>query len=233
MHILLVEDNPAAARLLHQAASEAGYIVETANNGDDALERASTVPFDLILLDVMLPGRDGLSVCRALRAASITTPVLMLTARDTLEDKIAGLDSGADDYLVKPFLLAELLARMRALLRRSNREGNGNGVVPTLLSVADLTLNTATRQAERGGKITPLSTTEYRLLEYLMRHAGTVQTRSALLEAVWQYDFGGQDNVLDVYISYLRGKVDRGYATSLIHTMRGVGYKISAPVSGG
>lgn len=224
MHILIVEDDPAASRLLRQAVTEAGYTADTAASGDSALEKVRTTVYDLILLDVMLPGgRDGFTVCRELRAIPLNVPILMLTARDTLEDKVAGLDSGADDYLVKPFRIAELLARMRALLRRSVGPLQPT---PANLTVGDLTLDTMNRQAERGGRDIPLSSTEFRLLEHLMRNTGKTITRSALLDHVWQYDFGGNDNVLDVYISYLRGKVDKGRAVALIHTVRGVGYRI-------
>ena len=221
LNVLIVEDDAAAARLLRQATTEAGYSAEVVADGVEGLRRARETAFDVLLLDVMLPGMDGLTVCRQLRAAGVATPVLMLTARDTTEDKVAGLDAGADDYLVKPFRIAELLARMRALLRRA-------AVAPlgAVLAVGDLSLNTGTREAARGGKGFLLSATEFRLLEHLMRHPGQVLTRSALLDHVWQYDFGGNDNVLDVYISYLRGKIDKGQSSSLIHTVRGVGYKI-------
>ncbi len=221
MHVLIVEDDPAAARLLRQAVTEAGYTPTVAGTGDAALIAARATAFDLILLDVMLPGgRDGFSICRALRALPVSTPILMLTARDALDDKVAGLDAGADDYLVKPFRIAELLARMRALLRRSNVFQNH----PAHITVADITLDTTVRQAVRGGKTIALSATEYRLLETLMRYHGQVVTRAALLDAVWQYDFNGNANVLDVYVSYLRSKIDRGKKEPLIHTARGVGY---------
>ena len=174
--------------------------------------------FDLILLDVMLPGRNGIEVCRALREARVKSQILIITARDTLEDKIAGLDAGADDYVCKPFHVAEILARMRALLRRDDPG------TPTL-QVGDLTLDPDTRFARRGEQDIKLSATEYSLLEYLMRHAGKTMPRSVILDHVWQYDFAGQDNVLDVYIGYLRAKIDRG-REPLIHTSRGVGYRL-------
>jgi DNA-binding response OmpR family regulator len=221
MHVLIVEDDEGAARLTRQATTEAGYTATVAPDGEEALRLLEDASFDIILLDVMLPYRDGFSVCRSLRAKGIQTPVLILTARDALEDITTGLDSGADDYIVKPFRVAELLARMRALLRR------GGAVTPTVLRVGDLTLDPATREATREGQRIDLSVTEYRLLEYLMRNAGRVLTRSMLLEHVWEYDFGGNDNVLDVYISYLRRKIDRGRATPLLHTVRGVGYKVA------
>jgi DNA-binding response OmpR family regulator len=168
----------------------------------------------------LIPQINGFEVARRLRAANMTTPILIITARDALEDKVQGLDSGADDYIVKPFQIAELMARVRALLRREASS-------PAVLSVADLTLDTATRQATRAGKTIYLSATEYSLLELLMRNAGRVLTRSMILEHVWQYDFDGNDNVLDVYISYLRNKIDKRSASPLIHTVRGVGYTMA------
>jgi len=221
MKILIVEDDPSVARFLKQAMSEAGYSIQLASDGLEAFTAARITSFDLILLDVMIPGLDGFEVCRQLRAAKVRTPILIITARDALEDKIEGLDSGADDYVVKPFQIAELLARARALLRRGTSG-------PAVLHVGDLSLDPATRQAARCGKTIYLSATEYSLLEYLMRNAGRVLTRSMILEHVWQYDFEGNDNVLDVYISYLRGKIDKGRTPALIRTVRGVGYRMDA-----
>lgn len=221
MNVLIIEDNPAVARLLKQATREAGYTPQMADNGLQALSCALSQQFDLILLDVMLPGLDGFEVCRRLRAAQVSSLILVITARDSTEDKIAGLDAGADDYIVKPFQVAELLARMRALLRR------GQSSSP-VLRVADLTLDPVTRKATRDGKSTALSATEYSLLEYMMRHADRVLTRSEILDHVWQYDFGGTDNVLDVYIGYLRQKLDKGHSQRLIHTVRGVGFRVGA-----
>jgi DNA-binding response OmpR family regulator len=221
MNVLIVEDEPSVARFLKQAASESGYAAQVVTDGRDALAIAKHSDFDLVLLDVMLPGMNGFEVCRRLRADEVRTPILIITARDGLEDKVEGLDSGADDYIVKPFHVAELLARMRALLRRGETS-------PAVLSVADLTLDPARREARRGKKVIHLSATEYSLLEYLMRNAGRVLTRSMILEHVWQYDFEGNDNVLDVYVSYLRRKVDKGHPTPLIHTVRGAGYRMSA-----
>ena len=219
MQVLIAEDDAAAARLLNQAVREAGYQAQIASDGESAWWLASSVEFDLLLLDVMLPGRDGLTLSRQLRAAKVTTPILLLTARDTLEDIVAGLDAGADDYLIKPFRLAELLARMRALLRR--------GVSgPSVLSVGSLTLDPATRSVTRDGESLTLSATEYRLLEYFMRNAGRVLTRTQLLEHVWGYDFEGTEGVLDVYLSYLRTKIDRGRDKTLLHTLRGQGYSL-------
>lgn len=222
MKVLIVEDDESVARFLKQATAEAGYTVEARSDGVDAVHTAKSFPFDMILLDVMLPGIDGFEVCRRLRAANIMAPILIITARDTLEDKLAGLDGGADDYIAKPFQVAELLARMRALLRRG-------ATTPTVLRVADLTLDPATRQAQRAGQMIALSGTEYTLLEYLMRNTGRVLTRCMILDHVWEYDFEGNDNVLDVYISYLRRKIDKGHAQPLIHTIRGVGFRMAGP----
>lgn len=203
MQVLIVEDDESVARFLKQAVTEAGYAAQVAGDGLLALEIATTSAFDLILLDIMIPGMDGFEVCENLRARDMGTPILLITAKDALEDKIKGLDCGADDYIVKPFQLGELLARMRALLRRGASS-------PAVLRLSDLTLDPATRKAARAGKSILLSATEYALLEYLMRNAGRVMTRYQILEHVWQYDFDGNDNVLDVYISYLRGKIDKG-----------------------
>lgn len=220
MNVLIVEDDESVARFLNQAVTEAGYSAQVVSDGISAVETAMSQEFDLILLDVMLPRMDGFEVCRRLRGASIATPILLITARDAVDDKIKGLDSGADDYLVKPFQIGELLARMRALQRR--------GVAtPTVLRVGDLTLDPITRKATRGAKTILLSSTEYALLEYLMRNTGRVMTRAQILEHVWQYDFDGNDNVLDVYISYLRSKIDKG-RSPLIHTARGIGFRVEA-----
>ncbi|PQV62440.1 DNA-binding response regulator, OmpR family, contains REC and winged-helix (wHTH) domain [Abditibacterium utsteinense] len=218
MNVLIVEDEAGVSRFLRQACEEAGYAPHIESDGARALSLAQTQNFDLILLDVMLPTLNGFEVCRALRDAGIKSLILMITARDTLEDKIEGLDAGADDYVCKPFRVAEILARMRALLRR--RESSS-----PLLHVGDLTLDPATRKAQRGPKEIPLSATEYSLLEYLMRNAGKTLQRSLILDHVWQYDFAGNDNVLDVYIGYLRTKIDKGQLP-LIHTSRGVGYRL-------
>lgn len=221
MKILIVEDDPGLAKALAKATSEAGYRVQVAGDGLFALGLMKGESFDLILLDGLLPGKDGLEVCRGAREAGITAPILFLTARDTTRDKVEGLDAGADDYIVKPFQVAELLARMRALLRRGSS-------MPAILQVGDLTLDPARREAQRAGKTVRLSATEYTLLEYLMRNAGRVLTRSTILDHVWQYDFAGTDNVLDVYIGYLRNKVDKGSHDPLIHTVRGVGFQLES-----
>ena len=219
MKVLIVEDEPGVARFLLQACQEADYEARVETDGERALQLAKETVYDLILLDVMLPSLDGFEVCRRLRSANVASLVLMITARDTLEDKIAGLDAGADDYVCKPFRVAEILARMRALLRRKEAGA-------PKLQVGDLTLDPATRLAARGGHDIRLSATEYSLLEFLMRNAGKTMPRSVILDHVWQYDFAGHDNVLDVYIGYLRAKIDKGHAP-LIHTARGVGYRLS------
>lgn len=219
MNVLIVEDDVSVARFMEQAAREAGYATQVESDGLRALQKAKLFPFDIILLDVMLPGLNGMDVCRQLREAGVNSPILIITARDTTNDKVEGLDAGADDYIAKPFKVAELLARMRALLRRGASS-------PTLLKVADLTLDPATRRATRGEKNIDLSATEYSLLEYMMRHYNRVLTRSMILDHVWNYDFGGNDNVLDVYIMYLRKKVDKGRTVRLIHTARGVGFRL-------
>lgn len=219
--ILIAEDDDGIARFLDQALQESGYQTHLVTDGLAALEAAQTRQYDAVVLDVMLPGMSGLDVCRRMREQGLQMPVLMVTARDTLEDKVAGLDSGADDYLVKPFQMAELLARVRAVLRRSPGER-------PRLQVEDLTLDAATRQATRGGQTVSLSATEFSLLEYLMTHANEVVPRDVLLDHVWGYDFGGNSNVLEVYINYLRNKLDRGRPTPLIHTVRRVGYRLGA-----
>ncbi|MGC8668114.1 MAG: response regulator transcription factor [Chthonomonadales bacterium] len=221
MKVLIVEDDGSIARFLAQALTEAGYDADIAEDGLEACSRAATGAFDLILLDVMLPKMDGFEVCRHLRAQGLATPVLIITARDTLDDKVKGLDSGADDYIVKPFQLPELFARVRALLRRG-------AFSPTPLQEADLVLDPAAHVVVRAGKPIHLSATEFTLLEYLLRNKGRLLTRQTILQHVWEYDFGGRDNVLDVYISYLRGKIDRGFHPRLIHTVRGIGFILSA-----
>ncbi|MCC6485197.1 MAG: response regulator transcription factor [Armatimonadetes bacterium] len=217
--VLVVEDDASVARFLDQALREADFDTRVVDTGSDALREAKKTSYDLILLDVMLPGMSGIEVCRQARAVGVRTPILMITARDTLADKVEGLDSGADDYIVKPFETAELMARIRALLRRE-------AVAVGPLKVAGLVLDPHSRTAERNGRTIHLSHTEYALLEMLMRKAGGVVTRQDILRQVWQYDFGGRDNVLDVYISYLRDKLDAPGSPSIIKTVRGRGYMI-------
>lgn len=218
--ILVVEDDPGVASYIVAALGEAGYQADHCADGRSGAEQAAG--YDLLLLDVTLPKMTGLEVCGHLRGQGHTLPILLITARDRLEDKVAGLDAGADDYLVKPFQLAELLARVRALLRRAPRSE-----LP-VLQVADLTLDPSSRQVHRGERVIRLSSTEFALLEVLMRNQGRVMTRTSLLEQVWDYNFSGQDNVLEVYISYLRSKLDKGESVKLIHTVRGVGYRMEA-----
>jgi len=218
LNLLIVEDDESVGRFIVQATTEAGFVPRLTTDGAEALGLAQQYHFDIILLDVMVPSVNGYQICRQLRDAKVQVPILMLTAKDLLEEKIQGLDSGADDYLVKPFQVGELLARMRALLRR----GTGS----TTLLVDDLELDPIMHQVTRDGVRLELSATEFTLLEYLMRNAGRVLTRSMLLQHVWRYDFDGSDNVLDVYISYLRKKIDRDRPKSLIRTERGVGYRM-------
>ena len=219
MRILVVDDEPQLRRALERALKLEGYEVELAADGDQALAAVAGKHPDAIVLDVLMPKRDGLEVCRALRAEGDQTPVLMLTARDAVRDRVDGLDAGADDYVVKPFALEELLARVRALLRR----GDGGA---ERLSYADLTLDPATREVTRGGRELELTKTEFALLEHLLRHPKQVLTRSQLFEAVWGYDFGPRSNSLEVYIGYLRRKTEEGGEPRLIQTVRGVGYTL-------
>jgi len=225
MRILVVEDEAKVASFLRQALEEEGYQVEVAAEGEEGLRRGLAADYDLVILDWLLPGRNGLEVCRGLRQAQRPGPILMLTARDSVDDRIAGLDNGADDYLTKPFALGELLARVRALLRRSAAAQSG-ATAP--LTAGDLTLDPTTRRVERAGREIPLSAKEYALLEYLLRHAGQTVTRTMITEHVWGFAFDSGTNVVDVYISFLRNKIDRGRATHLIQTVRGAGYRLEA-----
>lgn len=221
MRVLIVEDDRRIAEFIRKGLEEEGHAVDVAHDGDEALDWPAVVDFDAIVLDVMLPRRDGIEVCRTLRTRGTRTPILMLTARDTIEDRVAGLDSGADDYLVKPFAFAELLARLRALLRREPV------LLGTTLEVADLTLDTATRQVWRAGQQVTLTNKEFALLEYLMRHPNQVLTRTMIAEHVWNFDFDTGTNVIDVHIRYLRRKIDDPHVLKLIQTVRGAGYRIS------
>jgi heavy metal response regulator len=221
MRVLVVEDERRIADFLRRGLSEQGYAVDIASDGEEALDWCNTVEFDTIVLDIMLPVRDGIEVCRLLRKKGVRTPILMLTARDAVEDRVRGLDSGADDYLVKPFAFAELLARLRALTRR---EPTPLGAV---LRVGDLTLDTRTRGASRDGNPIPLTNREYALLEYLMRHPNQVLTRTMIAEHVWNYDFDNATNVIDVHVRNVRRKIDDPFSTKLIQTVRGAGYRIS------
>ena len=222
MRVLVVEDERRIAEFLCRGLSEQGYAVDVASDGEEALDWPAIAEFDAIILDVMLPVRDGFQVCRVLRERGVKTPILMLTARDAVEDRVRGLDSGADDYLVKPFAFSELLARLRALSRREH------AALGTVLSVADLTMNTSARDVRRHGVSIELTTKEYALLEYLMRHANQVLTRTMIAEHVWNYDFDNATNVIDVHVRNLRRKVDEPFRTKLVQTVRGAGYRISA-----
>ncbi|MDL2345803.1 response regulator transcription factor [Deinococcus sp. MIMF12] len=222
MRVLVVEDNPRLSGLLVRGLAEEGYAVDACADGEEAVERAAVGDYDLIVLDVMLPRRDGVSACAAMRRSGVRAGILMLTARDTLRDKVAGLDAGADDYLTKPFELGELLARLRALLRR----GAGGEAA---LTVADLRLDPVGKRVERAGQRVELSAREYALLEFLMRHPGQVLSRARIVEAVWQDDSALDGNVVDVYVSYLRAKLDKPFGTPLLHTVRGMGYVLRGP----
>lgn len=221
MHILVIEDERRLARLIQRVLEEQQHVVELAYDGLTGLDMGLNAELDLIILDVMLPGKDGIAVCRELRAAGVNVPILMLTARDAIEDRVRGLDSGADDYMVKPFAFDELLARIRALARRRTEPA-----APTTLQVDDLILDLVRHEARRGNRLIELTAKEFALLEYLMRHAGHVLTRTQILNHVWCYDFDGQTNVVDIYIHYLRNKIDKGAPYPLIHTLRGVGYTL-------
>jgi two-component system response regulator MprA len=222
MKILVVDDERAVRESLQRALELEGYHVELAGDGEEALERlASLSPPDAAILDVLMPGIDGLELCRRLRAAGNPLPVLMLTARAEVDSRVAGLDAGADDYLPKPFALAELLARLRALLRRA-----GNGDEAAVLRFADVQLDLGTREVRRGDRSIELTRTEFSLLELFLRNPRQVLTRSIICERVWGYDFGPTSNSLDVYIGYLRRKTEEGGAPRLIHTIRGVGYAL-------
>jgi heavy metal response regulator len=222
MRILLVEDEERIAAFIRKGLKEELYAVDVACDGAEALDIALAAEYDLIILDVRLPIRDGISVCRELRTQGNKTPIPMLTARDTVDDRVLGLDAGADDYLVKPFAFKELLARLRALARRPA------AVQDDTLGVENLTLDTRTHQARRDAQPIDLSAREYSLLEFFMRHPGQVLTRTQIAEQIWGYDFDVNSNVVDVYIRYLRRKVDDPYEPKLIQTVRGVGYKLEA-----
>jgi two-component system copper resistance phosphate regulon response regulator CusR len=223
MRVLVVEDDPSLAALLRKWLVEHAYAVDLAPDGERGLYQAAVSDYDVIVLDVGLPGRSGFDVCRELRARGARTPVLMLTARDAVTDRVAGLDSGADDYLTKPFALAELLARLRALLRR------GPALTPGTITVGDLVVDTHAQRATRAGRDLGLTTKEYAMLEYLARHAGRVVGRAELSEHVWDDNHDPLSNVLEVYVARLRKKVDGVGGPPLIATRRGAGYLLEAP----
>lgn len=222
MRVLLVEDDVRISNFIAKGLRESAYAVDTASDGEDGLYQASINDYDVIILDVMLPRKDGFEVCRELRNTNTITPILMLTARDAVDDRISGLDFGADDYLVKPFDFNELLARLRALLRR-----NGEVRPPTIV-VADLEIDTTAHRVWRGGQEISLTTKEYALLEYLAREQNKVVGRSEIAEHVWDENFDAFSNLIEVYIKRLRSKMDDGFATRLIHTRRGCGYILEA-----
>jgi len=222
VRILLVEDETRVAGFIARGLREQAYAVDVAADGETAVYLASVNSYDLVILDLMIPVKDGYAVCRELRAGGLGIPILMLTARDAVDDRVAGLDAGADDYLVKPFDFKELLARLRALLRRSAT------LRPPVASVADLVLNTGSHRVERGGRTVPLTAREYALLEYLVLNQGRVVGREEIAQHVWDENFDPLSNVIDVYIRRLRGKLDTGFAPRLIHTLRGAGYLLSA-----
>lgn len=218
MRILVVEDEQKVAGFIQRGLEEEDYVVDVAVDGEEGVEKALNTSFDLILLDMMLPKKDGLAVIRELREKEITTPILCLTARDAVDDKVAGLDVGADDYLAKPFAFAELVARCRALMRRSCNDRGAE------IRFADLRLDPVSHQVWRADKEIELTSKEYALMEYFMRNPNQVLTRTMIAENVWDYSFDSFTNIIDVYVNYLRNKVDRDYEKKLIHTVRGAGY---------
>ena len=222
MRVLVVEDEKKTASFIRKALQAEGFAVDVCHNGDEAWAAARTTPFDAIVLDIMLPGRDGLSLLRQLRERQNATPVLLLSARGEVNERVEGLNAGADDYLPKPFVIAELIARVRALGRR------GSETKSPVLRVADLTLDTVTREARRGDVTIELTTREYRLLEFLMRSAGRICGRMAILEKVWDYDFDPGSNLVDVNVMRLREKIDAEFEPKLLHTVRGIGYVMKA-----
>lgn len=223
MRILLIEDNHRLNQSLKMSLIEEGYAVDAAYDGEEGQALAEAAPYDAIVLDILLPRKDGLEVCRALRRRRVNTPILMLTARDTVEDRVRGLDSGADDYLLKPFALNELLARLRALLRREAAQKSA------LLRVGDLTLDPASHQVRRGGQILDLTAKLYALLEYFARHPNQILTREMVEQHVWSYDFDCTSNVVDVYVRRLRRQIDDPFEIKLLETIRGAGYRLRAP----
>lgn len=223
MRILIVEDERKLAGVVKRGLEEQGFAVDVAYDGEQGLCLAEYEPYDLIVLDVMLPKIDGYSVCRALRAKQRNMPVLMLTARDTVDDRVAGLDSGADDYLIKPFAFRELLARVRALLRR-----DGYSKDP-VLRVADIELDTVTHEVRRSGALVELTSKEYTVLEYFLRNPNRVLTRTQIAEHVWDYDFVAMSNIVDVYVGYLRRKLNDDHDPRLLYTIRGAGYQLRVP----
>jgi len=220
MRILVVDDDRRLCNIVKRGLIEEAYAVDVAYDGEEGEYLAEVNPYDLIILDVMMPKKDGIEVCRNLRSRNINTPVMMLTARDAVEDRVKGLDAGADDYLVKPFAFSELLARVRALLRRESSSKSAE------LQIGDLVLNTRTRELRKGKRIIELTTKEYTILEYLMRHPNIVITRTMIEEHAWNYDFDSLSNLVDVYVRRLRRKIDDDKKESAIQTVRGAGYRL-------
>ncbi|HBP89863.1 MAG TPA: response regulator transcription factor [Nitrospirales bacterium] len=223
MRILLVEDDSSVSGFIVKGLREEQYAVDLAIDGEMGLAMAQTIPYDVIILDVMLPKMNGIDVCRRLRGQRHTTPILLLTARDAVEDRVTGLDTGADDYLTKPFAFAELLARLRALLRRGSAQSTPR------LTIADLELDPVSRRVSRAGQVIALTNKEFALLEYLMRNAGRVLTRTTITEHVWDIHYESVTNFVDVHIKTLRSKMDRDFSPQLIHTVRGAGYVLKSP----
>lgn len=222
--MLLVEDDLTIAHFISKGLKEAGYAVDHAQDGEEGLQFALSAPYDAAIVDIMLPGLDGLTLIETMRQRRVNTPVLILSAKRSVDDRVKGLQRGGDDYLTKPFSFSELLARVQALIRRAS-----SGSEPTRLVVGDLTMDLLTREITRGGERIELQLREFSLLEYLMRNRGRVISKTMILEHVWNYGFDPQTNVVDVLISRLRSKVDKGFETKLIHTVRGVGYVLKAP----
>ncbi len=221
MRILLAEDEKDLASIIKRRLEDEGYAVDAVNNGDDALVYLQEGSYDAVILDVMMPGKDGFSVLREYREGGGVSPVLFLTARDSIDDRVAGLDTGADDYLIKPFSFKELIARLRAIMRRPR-----NNSVSSILQVGDLKLDLLSHKAYRSGEEIDLSSKEFSILEYMMRSEGVVLDRESIREHVWSWDYDGESNVVDVYIRFLRKKIDEKYDKKLIHTIRGSGYMI-------
>jgi DNA-binding response OmpR family regulator len=223
MRVLVVEDDQQLANVLRRGLTEAGYSVDVAFDGQDGLDFARVEPYDLLILDLMLPKLDGFAVCQRLRAEHVDVPILMLTARDAVDDRVRGLDFGADDYLTKPFVFRELLARVRALLRRDAHSRS------PILRVSDLEVNTVSHEVKRDGRLINLTSKEYAILEFFLHNPNRVLTRTQIAEHVWNYDFVALSNVVDVYIGYLRRKLDDGQDPPLFHTIRGSGYQLKVP----
>ena len=225
MRVLIIEDDREVSSYVRQGLAQAGWNVDVADDGKDGLLLATTESYDALVVDRMLPGVDGLTLIRTLRASDNETPVLILSALGEVDDRVKGLHAGGDDYLVKPFAFSELLARLEALIRRTRSSGTQN---ETTLSLADLEVDLLKCEVQRGGTKIDLQPREFQLLEFLLRHAGQVVTRTMLLEGVWNYHFDPQTNVIDVHISRLRAKIDKGFDKPLLHTVRGAGYRLSA-----